>query len=151
MYVPGLFQLPVFQSQAFIQYMNGMRQYLQSSKVLYDAKIDAVLPWIEQRMDTIGGDIQLMHQENCDHHTVVKAIPHDVNQSLQLFLKDTVNQVAANALNVAVNNKGRHKKTGVQQYLPTSPAVLVVEKPAVILQLLAHLLSSLGMASISPL
>ena len=33
----GLFQLPVFQLQAFADYMNGMKRHLEQSQAPYDA------------------------------------------------------------------------------------------------------------------
>ena len=91
----GLFQLPVFHSQAFRDFMNGMNRHLEDSKAPYDASLKEVLPGVHERFDGLRSDFSLMRHENKEQF---ESIPRNIGQILRRLIRETVG-----ALNHAVN------------------------------------------------
>ena len=114
----GLFQLPVFQSQAFTDYMNGMKHHLEESQAPYDARIDQVLPGVHSRMDGMGSNLNYVMHKVDRHETEMvslkETMPRDFREVLNFFWQDAVNDLA-----FAVNSPSRTTRRSTS--LPAAP------------------------------
>ena len=90
----GLFQLPVFQSQASTEYMNGMKHHLEQSQAPYNTWIDQVLPGVHSRMDSMGGNLSFVREKVDKHESQMKLIPSTIHEVLHFFGNDAMKAVA---------------------------------------------------------
>ena len=83
----GLFQLPVFQSQAFTDYdMNGMKHHLEISQAPYKAQIDQVLPGVHWRMGGMGSNINYVRQKVIKHNKMqMEAMSFTISEVLHFL------------------------------------------------------------------
>ena len=91
----GLFQLPVFQSQTFTEYMNGMKCHLEESQApYYNARIDQVLPGVHSRMDSLGSNLNYIRHKKVDKHKMqMETMPTTIQEVLHFFGKNAMKLV----------------------------------------------------------
>ena len=85
----GLFQLPIFRTQAFADFVSTMKSHLNASKAPYDASFATVMPAMHSRMDSMNSTQQVLVLNTSD----IKTILPEIQKSLENRFDDGVKEL----------------------------------------------------------